>query len=160
MDQLNPPRLPLPLRAALDSARVHALAFSPDPSTKVGCLILDSVGILALGFNGPARGIVYTSAELRDRGWKYPRTVHAEMRALHKLSPARSHHRPEDPLVLITTHPPCSACAPHIVERGIRRVVTEHAAHNLDYRTRWKDDILLAESVLMDGGVRIEILKG
>lgn len=141
-------------REWLEAARDIAQR-SPDPTNKVGCVVTVGGFVAAVGFNGPPEEISRTPDLMANREWKYSRTIHAEMRALHRLGLLRGSY---ERVVLYCTHPPCAGCAPHIVERGIRTVVSEHSAYNLDYRTRWADSVELGRKILSEGWVNYELL--
>lgn len=60
-------------------------AWSKDPSTKVGAVIVDpsTKRVLGLGYNGFPQKVADTQERLNDRTLKYPLMVHAEANAVH-----------------------------------------------------------------------------
>lgn len=93
----------------------HIALWSKDDSTKVASVISDSTHrIISLGYNGFPRGV---DDSILSREQKLMRTIHAEANALHFAG-----HNVSG-CSLYVTHPPCSHCAAHIIQRGIARVV-------------------------------------
>ncbi|MEC9336570.1 MAG: CMP deaminase, partial [Candidatus Thermoplasmatota archaeon] len=61
----------------------HIAAWSKDPSTQVGCVIVGpDREVRSTGFNGLPRGIADTEARLTNRERKYPLICHAEENAI------------------------------------------------------------------------------
>lgn len=126
---------------------------SPDPSTKVGCVIVSSDRIVAYGFNHIPSPIQYTETQLQNREWKYPRVIHAEMDALAKIGP----HNFSYP-ILYVTHFPCAQCAISIVHAGIKEIYTRKVP--VDMIERWGASMKLASEILTEGGVFVNYLDG
>lgn len=102
----------------------HA-TLSDDPSTKVGAVISKYEKIVSWGHNHIATGIPYTMDMMKQRDWKYPRTIHAEAHAiLNSRCRLHGHH-------IYVTHHPCEHCASLIIEAGIKRVYTHKVAPDL-----------------------------
>lgn len=91
----------------------HIANWSKD-TTKVGCVITDRKRVISLGFNGYPTGV---EDKILSREQKLMRTVHAEANA---LAFANTNVRG---FQMYVTHPPCSHCAGHIIQRGIGTVV-------------------------------------
>lgn len=91
-------------------------ARSPDPSTKVGCVIVDHRrGVtVGAGWNQFPEGVPALFWETRER--KYKHVVHAEVMALLAAGPAAKG------CDLYVTHHPCRECAKMIAAAGIRTV--------------------------------------
>lgn len=91
-------------------------ARSPDPSTKVGCVIVDHKrGVtVGAGWNHFPEGIPESWWHIRDL--KYKAVVHAEAAALLNAGPAA---RGAD---MYVTHHPCRDCAKLIIAAGVRVV--------------------------------------
>lgn len=137
-----------------------ASTLSKDPSTKVGCVIVDpSRRQIAMGFNGFPPSVPDDEAVLAkkccmdvhgcrvDEGMdKYDLIIHAELNAMlnAKFDLGDS--------TMYTTLAPCAQCAKHIVAAGISRLVCVDA-------TGQKDLLYdVAKSVLELGGVRVEYI--
>ena len=120
--------------------------WSKDPNTKVGAVIVrDDRTVASLGFNGFARGISDTPDRLADRTHKLALTVHAEMNAI------LSSHVPVRGLTLYATLPCCDRCAAHIIQAGIRRVVTLPAEE--PQAARWGESFERARAMFEEAGV-------
>lgn len=108
--------------------------WSKDPSTQVGCVIVDpdTLRIMGLGFNGFPRGMCDHKELYDDRETKYSRTIHAEVNAVLNSS------RVEDCTAYVTA-PPCTNCALVLIQSGIVRVVSRRPTSDL--LERWADSI-------------------
>lgn len=125
----------------------HISSWSKDPSTKVGCVIVDSrKRIIGTGYNGLPMGVL--DHNLDDREYKYARTVHAEMNALLFMHPS--------PLYALTMYiwpmPPCSRCAGPIIQAEIVRVVSPPAGE------RWAESCRIGMDMFNDAGIFVEEL--
>lgn len=107
---------------------------SPDPSTKVGCVIVQSsflgYATVGAGWNDFPRGVPSYWWETREL--KYRAVVHAEVRALLRAGPNA------DGATLYVTHHPCRDCAKMIAAAGIKAVVCPSKP--------WRDDPEVAQS--------------
>ncbi len=93
---------------------------SKDPSTKVGAvLVRPNNTVCSLGFNGFPRGIE-DDERLDDREAKMKLVIHAEMNAILTALESTA-----GCTLYIWPWLPCSECAKHVVQAGIRRVVTD-----------------------------------
>lgn len=112
---------------------VHGVAVnSPDPSTKVGALIVSPFGEkIAVGWNSFPYGIPEEWWE--DREKKYGVVVHAEVAALLAAG-----QRAQGSTMFVTHHP-CKNCAPIIAAAGIICVICPPGP--------WRDDPEVVESV-------------
>lgn len=87
---------------------------SKDPSTKVGCVIVDKdKRPVSFGFNGFIKGC-NESKMTNDRPMKYHLVCHAEMNAILFA------RRDLNGCVLYCTHAPCENCLKYILQSGIR----------------------------------------
>ena len=121
--------------------------WSKDPSTKVGCVIMDDDrNQISGGYNGFPRGIA-DDGRLIDRPTKYKMIVHAEANAI--AAAARNGH-PVKGVILFTTAFPCSQCCALIIQAGIKQVVYKWQK---DYETRWAEDVGLAKEMLCEVGI-------
>jgi len=103
----------------LDMADTIA-GWSKDPSTKVGCVIIDSDtrAILSMGYNGFPRGVEDRAEWYEDREYKYPVVVHAEINAI-----VTSTTRLTGATLYCNIGLPCPDCAGPIIQAGISKVV-------------------------------------
>lgn len=133
----------------------HVAMWSKDPSTKVGAVIVrPDRTIASLGYNGFPRGIEDRPEWLEDREQKYPRIVHAEMNAI------LSARERLDGCTLYTWPPSygptCSACAVHVIQAGITRVVGRFAQG--DRADRWRASCELALQLYRDANITVEMI--
>jgi dCMP deaminase len=138
-------------------------AFSKDPNTQVGAVIVDSNNMpLGSGYNGPPRKIIDSSfswerppKENPDAFSKYDVIVHAEINAIdHSLCSDLSGS------TLYVTAMPCPSCMLEIVRKEISRVVyydfqssQTSSLQNSDWREK---SVKLATM----GHVRLDLFKG
>lgn len=89
---------------------------SKDPSTKVGCVIVDkNNGIISTGYNGWVKGCNEEFMSW-ERPLKYNTIIHAEQNAIHFAK------RDLSGCVLYVTHGPCDNCLKHILQEGVRDI--------------------------------------
>jgi dCMP deaminase len=97
---------------------------SPDPNTQVGACIVDQKNrVIALGYNGPPRGMPTNSMPWDKTSenpleTKYPFVTHAEANAILNCAV-----RNLEGHTLYVTMYPCNECAKLILASNIRRVV-------------------------------------
>jgi dCMP deaminase len=128
---------------------VFMASWSKDPSTKVGAVIADHrYRVLSLGYNGFPRGIADTEERLNDRPTKYSLIAHAERNALDQLEASAVG------ATIYATLFPCSECAKSIVQRGIRRVVTQPFDADCP---RWGESFRMTRAMFSEAGVEIVI---
>ncbi len=135
--------------------------WSKDPSTKVGCVIIEpkTRTILATGYNGFPRGVADTKERLEDRTFKLMTTVHAEANAIY--SAARFGMK-LDGAWLYTTFMPCNSdehhgfpsCTSGIIQTGIRRVIVP----TVSVPKRWEESMMMSKSLLIEAGLTITAL--
>jgi dCMP deaminase len=121
---------------AFDQAKL-----SPDPSTKVGALIVSHGKIHSLGHNHIPKRIPHTPDMLNDREWKYPRIIHAEQDAMSQIGI----HKMQNPVMYVTHHP-CERCAAQIIHAGFCEVFTMKVSDEL--WNRWPGMKIAAEMFL------------
>lgn len=122
--------------------------WSKDPSTPVGCVIIDPQRrIVSTGYNGFPKGID-DDGRLLDRTIKYRLTLHAEHNAIlfaqRDLSGCT---------LYVWPMPPCAHCAAQIIQVGIGRVVS--LPPDKGQLFRWGDDWELAHNILLEAGVDV-----
>jgi dCMP deaminase len=123
--------------------------WSKDPSTKVGCVIVepDTNRIMGAGFNGFPRGMCDHEELYADRETKYARTIHAEVNAVLNASETVD-------CVAYVTAPPCTNCALVLIQSGIKRVVCRLPSEDL--LSRWGDQIAKTKDFLAEVEVEYE----
>jgi dCMP deaminase len=136
---LTPPAFTSPPPANKWDKRFLSLAeevakWSKDPSTKVGCVIVDpdTNRVMGVGYNGFPRGMCDHKELYEDRETKYSRTIHAEVNAV------LNSNRTENCTAYVTA-PPCTNCALTLIQSGIQRVVS--VAPSRDLLSRWGESI-------------------
>lgn len=123
---------------------------SKDPSTKIGCLIVDSLNRpVGWGTNGFSRHSSDSENFFNNREEKYKRVLHAEENALYNAMQS---------VVGCTaylTHPPCLNCCHRLSQNGITRVVAIHP--NEDFSKRW--NMAETKDELGDLGIQFEVIS-
>ena len=128
----------------------HIAAWSKDPSTQVGCVIVGpDREVRSTGFNGLPRGIADTAERLEDRELKYPLICHAEENAI--MHAARISMSLKGCTVYVTW-PPCTRCARALIQSGVSEAVYPASA---EVPERWTDDFALASEMLSEAGVAL-----
>lgn len=122
---------------------------SNDPSSRMGAIIVTPNLYLEAGrgHNGFPPGIKEDD-RMRDRAIKYEYVVHAEMRAIinaKRLNLSKC--------IIFVTDIPCCRCAAHIIEAGIKKVVTTNAV--TDYQRRWADSVQRTRNLFEEAGVEL-----
>lgn len=124
-------------------------AWSKDPSTKVGAVLVDSKRrVIGIGYNGFSRGVNDDDGRYADRAVKYEIVVHAEVNAL--LNSAKSL---EDATLYVWPLFPCSRCAAQIIQSGVKRVVSLEKS---DGNISWASSNSLAQQIFEEAGVKYE----
>jgi dCMP deaminase len=128
-------------------------SWSKDPSTKVGCVIVEpeSQRRTGEGFNGFPRFMSDDPALYADRETKYARTLHAELNAVLFAKKTEG-------CTAYVTHPPCTACSLVLIQSGISRVVALRPSNDL--LTRWEDSIKKAKGFFDEAEVEYELVDG
>jgi len=124
-------------------------AWSKDPGTKVGAVLVGDRNILATGYNGFPSGIDDNPERYADREVKLAYTVHAEVNAL--LNAAKNGAKTEGSTLYATFHP-CVNCAAAIIQGGIRRVVCPSVESAPE---RWHDSFKRARDLMLEAGIEI-----
>lgn len=125
-------------------------AWSKDPSTKVGCVLVDEQNrVISLGFNGPPRGVL---VEYRDRDQRLLRTIHAERNA---LTFANTSVRGATAYI---THPPCAGCTAALIQSQIGKVVFVEGGS--EFLERWGEQFKESLAMLGEAGVEVETYTG
>jgi len=125
--------------------------WSKDPSTQVGCVIVDPElqRRTGEGFNGFPR-FMSDAKELYDnRETKYSRTIHAELNAVLFAKKTEG-------CTAYVTHPPCTNCALVLIQSGVYRVVARRPSPDL--LSRWEDSISKAKGFFDEAEVTYELV--
>ena len=131
----------------------HIAAWSKDPSTKVGAVIVDSdKRIVSTGYNGLPRGTQDTQHRLGNRHLKYNLIIHAEENALLYARQPLS-----GCTIYVSAMPPCSRCAAKIIQTGITRVVAPMPNDDVTI-DRWSDDWIAAQTMYDEAGVVLDVI--
>lgn len=127
----------------------HIGNWSKDPSTKVGAVIVrPDRTIASVGYNGFPRSVKDTYTTRDD---KLLRTVHAEMNAiLSAREPLHGYTLFVSPLY------PCSNCAAHIIQAGIKYVVARMGPP----RDEWAMSFEAASDMFKQAAVYTKIYPG
>lgn len=134
----------------------HIAAWSKDPSTKCGAVIVrPNRTIASVGYNGFPRGVVDDPRLYEEREEKYSRIVHAEMNAILSASESLAGYT-------LYVWPPgmgptCDRCAAAVIQTGIRRVVGLDAD---DKRSRrWSMQGIVARKMYEQAGVKVDVIR-
>lgn len=129
----------------IDLAKLVA-TWGKDPSTKVGCVLVDQKNrVISMGFNGAPHGV---SDHHVTRDEKIYRTIHAEANSV--LFATRS----LEGATAYVTHPPCASCAAVLVQKEIARVVFPKPSE--DFLSRWKESYYTALGMFNQVGITVE----
>jgi dCMP deaminase len=136
----------------LTQAQLHSLP-SKDPSTKCGCIIVHpDHGIVAGGWNKFPKGMRPVKELLDNRDEKYSRTIHSEMMALNNAG-----HDARGSVMYSWPFLPCDRCAVHVVEAGIKLVVTVETAPEI--LERWSESYERAKKYFSETRVKVRIYE-
>lgn len=128
----------------------HVATLSKDPSTKVGAVIFDDKKrIVSAGYNGLPRGVIDSEARLTDREIKYKMILHAEVNALSFATAS------VEGSTLFCTHPCCTQCAAHLIQRGVSHVCWP--TPDVEFVRRWSNDMTLSMEMFMEAGVTVHV---
>jgi dCMP deaminase len=132
-------------------AAEEVATWSKDPSTKVGCVIVDPElqRRTGEGFNGFPRFMSDDPALYEDRETKYSRTLHAELNAV-------LFSKKTEGCTAYVTHPPCSSCSLVLIQSGVIRVVARTPTDDL--LGRWKQSIETAKGFFAEADVIYELV--
>lgn len=105
---------------------------SKDPSTQVGCCIVNNNVIIGTGYNGMPNGCNDDEMPWTQHGGfieaKYAYVVHAEVNAI-----TNADSRQLIGATLYCTLAPCNECAKVIIQSGIKEVVFVNGFRSTDY---------------------------
>ena len=129
----------------------HISGWSKDPSTQVGCVIVNhNKTIISVGYNGFPRGVEDHPGRYENRGIKYLLVQHAEANAI------ASAKEPLDGYTAYVTHHPCSNCTGLLIQSGIARIVTKEP--DAEFAKRFQDSFDASKTMCREAGVEIDII--
>ena len=127
----------------------HVATWSKDPSTQVGCVIVDKQNrVVSLGFNGFPRGIKDLVNRYEDKETKYLFVAHAERNALDNAPLSVEGCTLYSPLL------PCNECAKSIIQKGITKVVSYEPTEDRPY-LRWD----ITKQMFLEAGVQLYLIN-
>lgn len=131
--------------------------WSLDPSTKVGAIITLDKQIVSTGFNGFPQGIADTPERLNDREVKNKIVVHAELNAMLQaaklgvpIDGGTMYISATDKSGDIWGGPPCHRCVVHVIQSGIKRIVTYPMKKT---PSRWRGSLEESLALIREAGV-------
>lgn len=129
----------------------HIASWSKDPSTKVGCILVDSDRhIISTGYNGFPRGVEDSQPRLNFRETKYMMVQHAEANAVLQAVASTKGS------TAYVTHHPCSSCAGMLIQAGVKRVVTNPPEPQ--FLERFKQSFRITETMFKETGIKLDII--
>jgi dCMP deaminase len=140
-------------RKYLGLAKYVANAWSKDPSTKVGAVLVNyEVGQEFIGYNGFPRGVDDTPERYADRELKYKLVVHAEVNAILKAgSLARGGTLYVYPS--FSFPPICNECAKFAIQSGIKEIVGFEPDLTDPRVQRWLASISVSKLMFEEAGI-------
>jgi dCMP deaminase len=128
----------------------HVAAWSKDPSTKVGAVIVrPDRTVASVGFNGFPRGVRDLAERLNDREAKYAYIVHGEKNAI-----IHARERLDGYTLYVWPFMPCADCAGAMIQAGISRVVSIRS-----YEPRWAQSFAFTEAMFAEAGVELVLYE-
>ena len=125
-------------------------AWSKDPSTQVGCVLVDDQRrVVGMGYNGFPRGVDDRDSRYQNRELKYMMVQHAEanaiLNAVGNVSGTTAY----------VTHHPCASCAGLLIQAGVDRIVTHRPEGGI--AERFKDSFTAARTMLEEAEVALDM---
>lgn len=121
---------------------------SKDPSTQVGCVVVDERNrVLGVGYNGFPRGVTDDPTRYADRDLKHSMVLHAEENALLNSKSFEDTNFAR----LYCTLFPCSHCMAHIIQSPIN--VAEIVAPRPDHEGRPGANYWASAQMAQEAGV-------
>jgi dCMP deaminase len=132
--------------------RAEAIAkWSKDPNTQVGAVIVNAQRHeISSGYNGFSAGIADAPERFEDKDAKNDVMIHAEMNAI--LHAGRDL---ANTTIYVWPYAPCVRCAVHIIQAGIRRVVSLSP----DRKSSWYDSQMFALRLFEEARVEYFYLR-
>lgn len=131
----------------------HIAGWSKDPSTQVGCVIVNEDRIVVgMGYNGFPRGVQDLEHRLNDREQKYKLVVHAEANAILNTNSSTMG------CTVYVTLAPCCECMKLLIQAGIKRVV--HPLPTDEQFNRWGESFVHSTAMAKEAGVELVPISG
>ena len=128
---------------------------SPDPSTKGGCIIYAEYGVsVGVGWNSFPINMKVDDSYYSNRDLKYPRVIHAEMRALLGASDQAFKGQ------LYCNLPPCSDCAKHICDAGLLEVYIAESGMKSEWARRCSASVQLSMQLFDECSIKVVEVPG
>ena len=128
----------------------HIASWSKDPSTQVGCVIVDGKTVKAMGYNGFPRGANDAERLYNDREIKYMRVQHAEVNAIVNYKGDLSG------CTAFVTHMPCCSCMGALINAGIKHIVIATPSGGIN--ERFKKSFEVTKHLSVECNVSIEVI--
>jgi dCMP deaminase len=126
--------------------------WSRDPDAKVGAVITDEDGAIALGFNGFPKGIL-DDERLKQTEEKLKITLHAEENAILQAG-----DRAKGATLYVWGKPVCVKCARIIIQQHVSRVfLTDPKEEDKD--SKWYQLGIDAVNLLDEAGIKLKYYK-
>ena len=143
---------------------------SKDPSTKVGCVIVNSGhSIASTGYNGFPVGVIDNLIDFSDENsvlkkspryvkpQKYLWTAHAEENAI--AIAARNGVSLNGTTLYVNRMIPCARCTRLIIQSGIKKVYVVQVAPQ-ETIDRWKEEHDVSITMMEEAGVDLFVIEG
>lgn len=127
---------------------------SPDPSSKLGAVVVKDGRVISYGWNDFPSGVTSSEERWNNRELKYKLVVHAEVNAILK---AGDEARGGTLYVYPGWGSPCmcTGCAKVALTSGITRVVGLIRTQDAERLARWKDELDTADMMCREAGLEI-----
>lgn len=127
----------------------HIATWSKDPTTQVGCVIVDKQNrIVSVGFNGFPRGVKDLVERYDDRPTKHLFVAHAERNALDNAPLSVEGCTLYSPLL------PCNECAKSIIQKGIKKVISYQPTADVPH-FNWD----VTKQMFLEAGVQLYLIN-
>lgn len=127
-------------------------SWSKDPSTKVGCAIVDNKNrICSIAYNGFPVGVDDNEEHYADREVKLLRTVHAEANAI-----LFAKQDLEGCTIYVWPLPCCASCTTLIIQSGIKTVYAPEPTS--EQQERWGDSFNTSYKMFEEAGVQVYLI--
>lgn len=124
---------------------------SKDPSTQVGCIILDDdQNVLSVGYNGFPRGVKDSPERYFNREVKLKFVAHAESNAVAQA--ARVGAKLLGSTMVVTALYPCINCTKTIIQAGVKKV---YAPKMANVNNQWLEEKWTSAQMFLEAGVEV-----
>ena len=131
-------------------------AWSKDPSTKVGAVIVDAdKRVVSMGYNGFPAKIADYAGDYMDRDTKLKKVVHAEMNAIYNAT--HNGVSLNGSTLYVWGLPVCSDCARGVIQVGIKRVIMNSPSAIADFGI-WKEHWDRSKDMFEEAGVQYDFV--